>query len=104
MQDQGRNVAILSRGYCPNPLPAPAVEQLLFRGDTTPRVVSDGKSPLDSEMAGDEPYMLASNLKDVVVLSGQEPRQSGRYAIENSGATRSCWTTAISIGICRAAA
>ena len=30
---------------------------------------------LDSEMAGDEPYMLASNLKDVVVLViGQGPK------------------------------
>src|SRR6516225_9689337 len=55
--------------------------------DTTPpRVVSDGRSLLlDSEMAGDEPYMLASNLKDVVVLVDKDRVKSGRYAIEKFG-------------------
>jgi tetraacyldisaccharide 4'-kinase len=49
-------------------------------------VVSDGKSLLlDSEMAGDEPYMLASNLKDVVVLVDKDRVKSGRYAIEKFG-------------------
>jgi len=60
----------------------------LFLRDTTtpPRVVSDGKSLLlDSEMAGDEPYMLASNLKDVVVLVDKDRVKSGRYAIEKFG-------------------
>jgi tetraacyldisaccharide 4'-kinase len=48
--------------------------------------VSDGKSLLlDSEMAGDEPYMLASNLKDVVVLVDKDRVKSGRYAIEKFG-------------------
>src|SRR5208282_1321434 len=72
LQDQGRTVAILSRGYRskPRPLSEVLLNKLLLRDDTTPpRVVSDGKSLLlDSETAGDEPYMLASNLKDVVVL------------------------------------
>src|ERR1017187_8822585 len=67
LRDQGRNVAILSRGYRskPPPLHERLLNQLFLRTDTTPpRVVSDGKSLLlDSEMAGDEPYMLASNLK-----------------------------------------
>jgi tetraacyldisaccharide 4'-kinase len=37
-----------------------------------PRIVSDGQSLLlDSLTAGDEPYMLANNLKDVIVLGGQ---------------------------------
>src|SRR2546425_3279576 len=66
LKDHGRNVAILSRGYRSKPTPAHKwlVKKLLLRDDTTPpRVVSDGKSLLlDSEMAGDEPYMLASNL------------------------------------------
>src|SRR6185369_7922784 len=70
LQNQGRQVAILSRGYRskPPPLTRRLVDRLLFRSDTTPpRIVSDGKSLLlDSETAGDEPYMLASNLKDVV--------------------------------------
>ena len=61
--------------------------KLLFRDDTTPpRVVSDGKSLLlDSETAGDEPYMLASNLKDVIVLVDKDRVKSGRYAIEKFG-------------------
>jgi tetraacyldisaccharide 4'-kinase len=48
--------------------------------------VSDGRSLLlDSEMAGDEPYMLASNLKDVVVLVDKDRVKSGRFAIEKYG-------------------
>ena len=89
LRDQGRNVAILSRGYRskPAPLYQQLVNKVLLRDDTTPpRVVSDGKSLLlDSEMAGDEPYMLASNLKDVVVLVDKDRVKSGRYAIEKFG-------------------
>ena len=49
-------------------------------------MVSDGKSLLlNSEDAGDEPYMLASNLKDVVVLTDKDREASGRYAIEQFG-------------------
>ena len=89
LRDAGRNVAILSRGYRskPPPLHKSFLNRILFRADTTPpRVVSDGKSLLlDSEMAGDEPYMLASNLKDVVVLVDKDRVKSGRYAIEKFG-------------------
>lgn len=89
LRDQGRNVAILSRGYRskPAPLHRRFINKVLLRDDTTPpRVVSDGKSLLlDSEMAGDEPYMLASNLKDVVVLVDKDRVKSGRYAIEKFG-------------------
>lgn len=89
LTDQGRNVAILSRGYRSKPTPfhVKLMNKLLFREDTTPpRVVSDGKSLLlDSEMAGDEPYMLASNLKDVVVLVDKDRVKSGRYAIQKFG-------------------
>src|SRR5688500_13918672 len=89
LQDQGRTVAILSRGYRskPPPLTKRLVNKLLFRDDTTPpRIVSDGKSLLlDSETAGDEPYMLASNLKDVIVLVDKDRVKSGRYAIEKFG-------------------
>lgn len=89
LQDQGRHVAILSRGYRskPPPLRKRLVNKLLFREDRTPpRIVSDGKSLLlDSETAGDEPYMLASNLKDVVVLVDKDRVKSGRYAIEKFG-------------------
>jgi len=89
LADQGRTVAILSRGYRSKPKPFHEwlTNKLLLRDDTTPpRVVSDGKSLLlDSEMAGDEPYMLASNLRDVVVLVDKDRVKSGRYAIEKFG-------------------
>ena len=89
LRDQGRTVAILSRGYRskPPPLTKRLIDKLFLRQDRTPpRVVSDGKSLLlDSETAGDEPYMLASNLKDVVVLVDKDRVKSGRYAIEKFG-------------------
>jgi tetraacyldisaccharide 4'-kinase len=89
LRDAGRNVAILSRGYRskPQPLHVKIKNKILLRADRTPpRVVSDGKSLLlDSDTAGDEPYMLASNLKDVVVLVDKDRVKSGRYAIEKFG-------------------
>ncbi len=89
LRDAGRNVAILSRGYRSKPMPLHQkfLNKILLREDRTPpRIVSDGKSLLlDSEMAGDEPYMLASNLKDVVVLVDKDRVKSGRYAIEKFG-------------------
>jgi tetraacyldisaccharide 4'-kinase len=89
LQNEGRKVAILSRGYRskPAPLHQRLLNKILFREDRTPpRVVSDGRSLLlDSEMAGDEPYMLASNLRDVIVLVDKDRVKSGRYAIEKYG-------------------
>ncbi len=89
LRDQGRNVAILSRGYRskPPPLGRRLLNKVLLREDTTPpRVVSDGKSLLlDSETAGDEPYMLASNLRDVVVLVDKDRVKAGLFAIERYG-------------------
>src|SRR2546426_10917077 len=53
LQNEGRTVAILSRGYRskPPPLTQQLLDKILFREDSTPpRVVSDGKSRLlDSE-------------------------------------------------------
>jgi tetraacyldisaccharide 4'-kinase len=89
LKDQGRTVAILSRGYRskPPPLSRRFIDRLLLRREhIPPRVVSDGKSLLlDSESAGDEPFMLASNLKDVVVLVDKDRVKAGRYAIEKFG-------------------
>ncbi len=89
LRDAGRNVAILSRGYRSRPVPIHTkfLNKVLLREDQTPpRIVSDGKSLLlDSETAGDEPYMLASNLKDVVVLVDKDRVKAGRYAIEKFG-------------------
>jgi tetraacyldisaccharide 4'-kinase len=86
---RGRRVAVLSRGY--KSLPAPFPQALLDRFRPRerrhpPRVVSDGRSLLlDSEMAGDEPFMLASNLKDVLVLVDKDRVKSGLHAIRKFG-------------------
>ena len=47
---------------------------LFSKGDfQPPKIVSDGKEVLlNSEEAGDEPYMLAKNLKGAVVLADKE--------------------------------
>jgi tetraacyldisaccharide 4'-kinase len=51
-----------------------------------PKVVSDGKNLLlNSDFAGDEPYMLASNLQDVAVLVDKDRVKSGIYAIDHFG-------------------
>ena len=79
----GRRVAILSRGYKSVPRPAPRKGFFSKKEPQPPRVVSDGKSLLlDSRTAGDEPYMLANNLKDVVVLVDKDRVKSGLYAIK----------------------
>ena len=69
----GRRVAILSRGY---KSVKPTLKQKIsnkVKGNPIrqepPRVVTDGKEVLlDSKTAGDEPYMLATNLKDVAIV------------------------------------
>src|ERR1700747_1365371 len=82
LQAGGRRVAILSRGY--KSVPRKRGGRSWFRGDFEPhRVVTDGKSLLlDSLTAGDEPYMLAHNLKDVIVLVDKDRVKSGRFAID----------------------
>src|ERR1700757_4230184 len=82
LQAGGRRVAILSRGY--KRVPRKRNWRSWLRGDSEPpRVVSDGKSLLlDSLTAGDEPYMLAHNLKDVIVLVDKDRVKSGRFAID----------------------
>jgi tetraacyldisaccharide 4'-kinase len=79
----GRRVAILSRGYKSVPRPSPRKGFFARKKPLPPRVVSDGKSLLlDSRTAGDEPYMLANNLKDVVVLVDKDRVKSGLFAIK----------------------
>ncbi len=89
LQQRGRRVAILSRGYksTPRPLWQRLVAKITLQEDRIPpKIVSNGRSLLlDSEQAGDEPYMLASNLKDVVVLVDKDRVKSGRYAISKYG-------------------
>src|SRR5437867_4101805 len=82
LQSGGRRVAILSRGYKSVPRRRTWLSRL--RGDSDlPRVVSDGKSLLlDSVTAGDEPYMLAHNMKDVIVLVDKDRVKSVKFAID----------------------
>src|SRR5204862_5662884 len=85
LQTGGRRVAILSRGYksVPRPSKRSWLDRLQKEVIDPPRVVSDGKSLLlDSLTAGDEPYMLAHNLKDVIVLVDKDRVKSGRLAID----------------------
>ena len=85
LQDGGRRVAILSRGY--KSVKQPFLKRLAgkIQGKNEidpPRGVSDGKSLLlDSKTAGDEPYMLAANLKDVPVVVDKDRVKSGKHAI-----------------------
>ena len=88
LQAGGRRVAILSRGYKSVPRPSKRTFWDRLRGDDEdpPRVVSDGQSLLlDSLTAGDEPYMLAHNLKDVIVLVDKNRVKCGRLAIDKWG-------------------
>ena len=73
LSQKGRKVAVLSRGYRSRDKRGffEKLRKRLFskKMEVPPRVVSDGKNLLhDSITAGDEPYMLASNLKNVAVL------------------------------------
>ena len=84
LQAGGRRVAILSRGYksVAKPSKRSWLERLRGAAPDPPRVVSDGQSLLlDSLTAGDEPYMLANNLKDVIVLVDKDRVKSGLHAI-----------------------
>lgn len=90
LSGKGRKVAILSRGYRSKPQPLWVRFLSLFLKDyksVPPRVVSDGKHLLmDSSLAGDEPYMLAANLKDVCVVVDKDRVKGGLYAIRELGA------------------
>ena len=85
LQDGGRRVAILSRGY--KSVKQPFFKRLIgkLQGKNEidpPRVVSDGRSLLlDSKTAGDEPYMLAANLPDIPVIVDKDRVKSGKHAI-----------------------
>jgi tetraacyldisaccharide 4'-kinase len=89
LQKQGRKVAILSRGYKSKELPfLQKMTQRITTGkiEAPPRVVSDGKRLLlDSHTAGDEPYMLASNLPEVAVVVDKDRVKAGKYAIKELG-------------------
>ena len=83
----GRRVAILSRGY---KSVKPSIKDKIkskMQGNPIsqepPRVVSDGKEVfLDSETAGDEPYMLATNLDGVAIVVDKDRVKAGLHAIK----------------------
>ena len=88
LRDRGRKVAILSRGY--KSKAAPFWKKwwwdLTHTEEPPPRIVSDGaKVLLDSEHAGDEPFMLAHNLPGVVVLVDKNRVKAGAFAIKKFG-------------------
>jgi tetraacyldisaccharide 4'-kinase len=89
LQKQGRKVAILSRGYKRHeqPLYKRIFDRLIGKRELLPTlVVSDGKHLLlDSDVSGDEPYMLASNLPNVAVLVNKNRVKAGQYAITKLG-------------------
>ncbi|MDR2778798.1 MAG: tetraacyldisaccharide 4'-kinase [Puniceicoccales bacterium] len=88
LNERGRKVAILSRGYKSKGEPKwKAFIRWMTHGDEPPpKVVSNGKSVLlDSEVAGDEPFMLAKNLPGIVVLVDRDRVKAGHYAINKFG-------------------
>ncbi len=88
LRDRGRKVAILSRGYKSKgpPFWKKWWYWLSHTAEPPPRIVSDGKQVLlDSEEAGDEPYMLARNLPGVLVLVDKNRVKAGTYAIKRFG-------------------
>ncbi len=91
MASHGRKVAILSRGYKSkkDPLWLRFFRWITHAPRPAPRVVSDGqKVLLGSDVAGDEPYMLARNLVSlgVCVVVDRDRVYAGEYAIRHFGA------------------
>ncbi len=85
LQDGGRRVAILSRGYKSKkpPLLRRLQRKWLGLDRRKPRVVHDGQRLLlDSRFAGDEPFMLAKSLGNVIVLSYKDRVAAALYAIQ----------------------
>ncbi len=89
LQQSGRKVAILSRGYRKKEDPWLVRVWRRITGtakEMPPRVVSDGKSLLlDSSHGGDEPFMLAKNLPDVAVIVDGNRVKSGKHAVQKLG-------------------
>jgi len=87
LTEGGRKVAVLSRGYKRKKKYAAWDLFKKDRWSEPPGIVSDGMQlRMNSEEAGDEPYMLAKNLPNVAVIVGSNRVRSGSYAIEKFGA------------------
>ncbi len=84
LQDHGRRVAILSRGYKSKnpPLFRRLQRKWLGMERRKSRIVHDGKKLLlDSRFAGDEPFMLARSLKDVIVIVDKNRVRAALHAV-----------------------
>lgn len=86
LHERGRRVAILSRGYKSRRLDRPqrwtSRDGRQIPGHEMPKVVSTGNALLlDSQFAGDEPFMLAKNLDGVRVVVDKNRVKGGRFAI-----------------------
>jgi tetraacyldisaccharide 4'-kinase len=69
LKNLGYEIAIVSRGY-------------KGKAETIGGIVSDGKTLLMApEIAGDEPYLMASRLRDVPIIVGKNRFKAGRLAI-----------------------
>jgi tetraacyldisaccharide 4'-kinase len=85
LRDEGRKVAILSRGYKSKKLDGKQkwtdASGRLIPGEEMPKVVSTGSALLlDSKFAGDEPFMLAKNLEGVAVIVDKDRAKGARFA------------------------
>jgi tetraacyldisaccharide 4'-kinase len=88
LHDRGRKVAILSRGYKSKSAPpwTKFWSALTQKEEAPPKIVSNGECVLlNSEEAGDEPYMLARNLPGVIVLVDKNRVKAGAFAIKKFG-------------------
>ena len=88
LRDNGRRVAILSRGYKSRKLDHPQrwrdAANRPIPSEEMPKVVSTGQALLlDSKFAGDEPFMLARNLDGVSVVVDKNRVKGGRFAIRH---------------------
>ncbi|RLD12327.1 MAG: tetraacyldisaccharide 4'-kinase [Chlamydiae bacterium] len=81
----GRKVAIVSRGYKAK---SPSLKWRRKHKQLYPTtlVVHDGKNLLlGARVSGDEPYMLARNLENVIVIVDHDRVRGSRYAISHFG-------------------
>lgn len=88
LRDAGRNIAILSRGYKAKKPPLLRRLQRKWLGleRRKTRVVHDGERLLlDSRFAGDEPFMLARSLSNVVVLVDRDRVRAALEAVQFFG-------------------
>lgn len=86
LQQRGRKVAVLSRGYKSKKESfwKKWWHWLIHAEPCPPKIVSDGQSCLlPYEEAGDEPLLLAQNLPNVCVVVDRDRVKAGRFAIKN---------------------